>query len=68
MKRLYYAFLPENTSRPGGVWWYKDLSDNEALQWIDSIKACACHIRLSDTFPMHDPMHINPPVDSKIIK
>jgi hypothetical protein len=68
MKRIYYSFLPETYSRPGGIWWHRDVTDHEAVDWIEALAPMAEHIRVSDTFPVHDAMSISPPVDSRIIK
>jgi hypothetical protein len=64
MKRVYYSFLPLDYQRPGGVWWYRDLTDRDANDWINTLKPIAIAIRVSDCFQMHDPMSIEPPADS----
>lgn len=66
--QVFYAFLPTNYDRPGGVWWYKTLTSREANEFIESIRSCATAIRISTRFVVQDPDNIQPPADATIIK
>ena len=67
MKRVYYAFLPLNTSRPGGVWWYRDMGDFEVMAFVEALRPTCTALRVSHEFPPHDPMHIAPPTDAEVV-
>lgn len=68
LTRIYYAFLPEDFDRPGGVWWYKTLTDREAAEWITNLLPVVHHLRIAHEFPEHDPLKIKPPKDAKVLK
>ncbi len=68
MKRLYYAFLPPNYKREGGVWWFKDLAAGELQPTIDTMKPVCSAMRVSDQFPAHTLRDIQPPADALVIK
>ena len=68
MKRIYYAFLPLTYQRPGGVWWYRDITDQEVDQYLNDLHPVSREIRLSDEFPQHDPMSIAPPASATVVK
>lgn len=66
--RVFYALLPVNYERPGGVWWYRNLTLSESSEFIDSIKSVATAIRVTSRFEVLDPDNIRPPFDASIIK
>jgi hypothetical protein len=66
--QVFYAFIPLDYQRPGGVWWYRTLTHGEANEFIETIKSCATAIRLSTRFVVQDPDNIKPPADAAIIK
>lgn len=66
MLRVYYAMLPLDYQRPGGVWWFRDLSDAEAEEFIEIMRPVAVAIRTSRRFIDHDPMAIAPPADAQV--
>lgn len=68
MKRIYYAFLPLTYQRPGGVWWYRDVLDREVEHCLEDLKVVAKEIRLSNEFPDHGLMSIEPPASAVVIK
>ena len=68
MKRIYYTFLPLTYRRPGGVWWYHDVADREVAHYLEDLKVVAKEIRISDKFPQHDRMSIEPPASATVIK
>jgi len=67
MKRVYWAYITLDTSRPGGVWWCRDMPDDEVPLFIEVMRHVCTALRLSDQFPVHDPMHITPPDDAVVI-
>ena len=68
MKRIYYTFLPLTYQRPGGVWWYRDVLDREVEHCLEDLKVVAKEIRLSNEFPDHGLMSIEPPASAVVIK
>lgn len=66
--RVFFAFLPVNYVRPGGVWWYRNLTLGESREFIDSIKSVATAIRVTSRFELLDPNNIQPPTDASIVK
>ena len=67
MKRIYYAFLPLNTSRPGGAWWYRDMNELEIPDFVEALRPTCTALRISHSFPLHDFMHIAPPTDAEVV-
>lgn len=68
LTRVFYALMPLDHKRPGGVWWYRDLTFRESREFIDAIKNVATAIRVTHQFIPQDPMNINPPADAAVIK
>jgi hypothetical protein len=69
MKQVFFAFLPTNYERPGGVWWYRTFTNRyEMNEFIESIRSCATAIRISNRFVVQDPDNIKPPEDASVIK
>lgn len=65
MLRVYYALLPLDYQRPGGVWWFRDLTAREASEFIEAVRPIATAIRISHQFVAHDPMAIEPPAEAQ---
>ena len=65
MKRVYFAMLPLDTRRPGGVWWFRDMQDVEVFPFVQTMRPVCTALRISDSFPTHDLMHIAPPQDAE---
>lgn len=66
MLRVYYAMLPLDYQRQGGVWWFRDMPDDEAQEFIEILRPVAVAIRTSRRFIPHDPMAIVPPEDAQV--
>jgi hypothetical protein len=68
MVRIYYAFLPLDTQRPGGVWWYRDFGGPyarwELPAFIQAIEPFATAMMASREFPDHGPMDVKPPASA----
>jgi len=67
MKRVFYAFVPLDTTRPGGPWWMRDLTDDEVEEFVRDIAPVATGVRVSDNCVYH-PGNIQPPADAEVIK
>jgi len=68
MKRVFFAFAPLDTNRPGGAWWLRDLPDHEVDAFVKDIAPYATGLRVSSEFPMYDLNNIQPPADAEVIK
>ena len=69
MKRVFYAFVPLDTNRPGGPWWMRDLTDDEVEDFVKDIAPVATGVRVSDSWGVvYDPGNIQPPADAEVIK
>ncbi len=68
MVQVFYAFMPLDYDRPGGVWWYRVMTSREVNEFIESIRSCATAIRVSTRCVVQDPDNIKPPEDATVIK
>lgn len=66
MLRIYYAMVPLDIQRPGGAWWFRDLPDSDAEEFIEILRPVAVAIRTSRRFIKHDPLDIRPPEDAQV--
>mgnify|MGYP003335594482 FL=1 len=69
IKRVYFAMVPLDTTRPGGAWWYRDMP-SEAVDVFVEVLAPVCtglRVASGEEF-VPASMHISPPDDARVIK